>query len=103
MNRIDRNNIEGFISYLYKKKYNKNPSYDIVQSWKILSNEEIQHHLKELYTSWGEPSLKINEDLNSYFNNFKDLGKNKFNKNWLYIFVFIWLLILFLTAYFLFT
>ncbi|WP_222166869.1 hypothetical protein [Edaphocola aurantiacus] len=49
---INNNNVQNYISYLYKRKTGNNIPDDVLESWSNLEDDEISLHLTELYNSW---------------------------------------------------
>lgn len=49
---INNQNVQDYIAYLYKRKTGNEIPNDVLFSWSGLEDDEIAHHLTELYTSW---------------------------------------------------
>lgn len=49
---INSQNVQDYIAYLYKRKTGNEIPNDVLSSWSGLEDDEITHHLTELYTSW---------------------------------------------------
>ncbi|HRP89483.1 MAG TPA: hypothetical protein PKX92_05545 [Edaphocola sp.] len=52
MNKINSQNITLFIDFLHRKKIGTPASFELIQSWSELNNEEITQHLNNLYKKW---------------------------------------------------
>lgn len=50
---INNQNIQKYISYLYKRKTGNEIPSDVLSSWSGLEDDEVTQHLIELYTSWN--------------------------------------------------
>lgn len=55
---ITQDNIVAYINFLFKRNNDVDAPKEILNSWKTLSNEEIQIHLKGLYQHWNIDNLR---------------------------------------------
>lgn len=63
---ITQQNIVSFISTLYQKKYGTPAPADLLNKWSLLSQEDIDKNLAELFTHWGYPTNQGQEEINSF-------------------------------------
>ncbi len=74
--RINTNNIAAFIRFIYKNKYGVSPSNEIIDSWTVLTNEEISKHLDAMYQSWQKTKIDQHLDIELFLkSNILDLPK----------------------------
>lgn len=63
---INNTNIRNFIAYIYFNKYQTKPTEEILNSWSILTDEEITLHLQQLYQSWGKSTADLAQDVKAF-------------------------------------
>lgn len=63
---IHTSNIAQFIKYLFWKRKGAMPSQELIDSWTSLNNEEIQLHLKNLFSTWGLSEEEMNQEIQKF-------------------------------------
>lgn len=63
---IHSSNISQFIKYLFWKRKGAMPSQELIDSWTSLSNEEIQVHLKNLFSTWGLSDEEMKQEVQKF-------------------------------------
>lgn len=64
--RINSQNIIAYIQYLYKNKYGVDASEEIIESWKKLSDQEINNHLQTMYQKWQKTQIDLHLDIEKF-------------------------------------
>jgi len=64
---VNRNNIAGFITYLYKKRKNESPPAGLLQRWSSLPEEEIEAQLNGLFRHWGLTPIDRQKEIDNFF------------------------------------
>jgi len=64
--KVDRNNIAGFISYLYKKRKQEQPPAELLERWRALSDEAIDQQLRGLFRHWGLTDLEKQAEMDIF-------------------------------------
>jgi len=63
---INKSNIAGFITYLFRKRKGTEPPQALLDGWAALSNEEIADQLSGLFHSWGLTDEDKRTEINAY-------------------------------------
>lgn len=65
--KINKHNIQAFITYLFKKRTGNDPYAQLLQSWLSVPEEEIPFHLKSMTEQWGWNHDQLQREIDTFF------------------------------------